>query len=419
MKKMKTSRLLDNKTFCKIISVIGAIAIWATVTLTVKTDSERLLRNVPIDFSVAGTAVEALGLSSFDRSDENIDITLSGNRGSLNSVSKEDFVVSLSLGRVTKAGKYTVRVDVSLKEPVGNVSVVNYSPKTIQVSFDRSASKTLTVNTNISGMSAKDGFMLDKGYPSSQEVTIIGPESVVETVTSCVADVDSKKKVLEETLYVSDIPLVLYDENGNVVSDPFVVLDKEMVNVSVPVLKIKDLPVVTHFINMPSTFVESNFKYTLSHTEIRVAGPEETIDTMSQLDVRYADFKTIKPGDIVSLNVELPSGFVNVDNTNTIDVSIPSQNMTEKSFTVNQFNVIGIPDDKTVTVITRRLNNVVLMGNETLLNSISSNDIVVEINLSDTTLSSGTMTVPATITVPGKSGVFWAYGDYEVVIKSN
>ncbi|MEE1279948.1 MAG: CdaR family protein, partial [Oscillospiraceae bacterium] len=169
MKKIKTSRLLDNKTFCKIISVIGAITIWATVTLTVKTDSERLFRNVPIDFSVAGTAVEALGLSSFDRSDENINITLSGNRGSLNAVSKEDFVVSLSLGRVTKAGKYTVRVDVSLKEPVGNVSVVNYSPKTIQVSFDRSASKTFTIDTDISGISAKDGFMLDKGYPSSQE----------------------------------------------------------------------------------------------------------------------------------------------------------------------------------------------------------------------------------------------------------
>ncbi len=419
MKIIKNSRLLDNKTFCKIISVIGAIAIWATITLTVKTDSERLLRNVPIDFSVAGTAVEALGLNSFERSDEEINITLSGNRGSLNAVSKEDFIVSLSLGRVTKAGKYTVRVDVSLKEPVGNVEIVDYSPKSIQVSFDRSASKTLTVSADISDLSAKDGFMLDKGYPSNQEVTIIGPESIVKTVTSCVADVDSKKKVLEETLNISEVSLVLYDENGNVVSNPYVVLDKETVDVSIPVLKIKDLPVVAHFINMPSTFVAKDFKYSLSNTEIRVAGPEETIDTMSQLDVRYADLKTVKPGDIVSLNVELPSGFVNVDNTNTIDVSIPYQNMSEKSFNVNQFNVIGVPDDKKVTVITRRLNNILLIGDEELLKSISSNDIVVEINLSDTTLSSGTTTVPATITVPGKSGVFWAYGDYEVVIKSN
>ncbi len=418
MKKLNTSRLFDNKTFCKVISVIGAVAIWATITLTVKTDSERLLRNVPIDFSVAGTSAEALGLNTFERSNEDINITLTGNRGSLNTVSKEDFLVTLSLGRVTKAGKYTVRVDVSLKEPLGSVEIASYSPKTIQVSFDRSATKTLTVETDITGMSAKDGYMLDKGYPSFQEITVSGPESIVKTINSCVADVTSKKNILEETLSVSDIPLVLYDENGNSVSHPYVVMDKEKVDVSVPVLKIKDLPVVAHFINKPPTFAENSFKYTLSNTVIRVAGPEETINSMSQLDVRYADFKTIKPGDVVSLNVELPSGFVNVDNTNTIDVSIPSQDMTQKTFTVNQFNVIGAPDDKNVTVITRRLNNVTLMGSKSLLNDISSSDIVAEINLSETTISGGTMTVPATITVPGKTAVFWAYGSYEVVIKS-
>ena len=63
MKHLNFSRLFDNKSFCKTFSVIGAIVIWAAVTLTAKTDSERILRNVPIDFSVAGTAVEALGLN--------------------------------------------------------------------------------------------------------------------------------------------------------------------------------------------------------------------------------------------------------------------------------------------------------------------------------------------------------------------
>lgn len=419
MKKMKTSRLFDNKTFCKIISIVGAIGIWATVTLTVKTDSERVIRNIPIDFSVSGTAVEALGLSSFDRSDEDIDITLSGNRGSLNSVSKEDFVVSLSLGRVTKAGKYTVQLDVALKDPLGSVEIVDFSPKSIQVSFDRSASKTLAVNADISDMSAKEGYMLDKGYSSIPEVTITGPESIIKTISSCVADVESKKKVLEETLAVSDVPLTLYDENGNVVSNPFVVLDKDKVNISVPVLKIKDLPIVAHFINMPTNFVQEDFDYTLSNSDIQLAGPEETIDGMSQLDIRYVDLKTIKPGDTVSLNVELPAGFINVSNTETVDVYIPSENMSERHFSVKEFNVIGVPEDKDVSVITRRLNNVILTGKTNILKSITANDIVVEVNLSSTTLSGGTMTVPATITVPGKSGVFWAYGDYEVVISSN
>lgn len=418
MKKIAGSSLLDNKTFCKVISVIGAVVIWAFITLTVKTSSERLIRNVPIDFSLAGTAVEALGLNAFERSDEALNIRLAGNRSSINAVSKEDFIVTLSTGRVTKAGKYTVKVDVSLKEEIGNAEIIDYTPKSIQVSFDRNATKTLPVTADISEMSAKDGFMLDKGYPSVPEVTVSGPESIIKNIATCVADIEAKNSILEETLAVSDVPLSLFDENGNKVSNTYVVLDKEKTDVSVPVLKVKELPIFIHFINMPANFVEKDFKYTLSSKDIQIAGPEETIDAMTQLDVRYVDMKTTKPGDVVTLNVELPAGFANLSNTQTVDVTIPSENITRKQFSVTEFKVIGSPEDSDVRFVTKRLNNVTLYGEKSVLKSIAANDIVVEVNLSGTTLSGGSMTVPATITVPGKTGVFWAYGDYEVVIRS-
>lgn len=418
MKKITSSSLFDNKTFCKVISVIGAVVIWAIITLTVKTNSERLIRNVPIDFSLTGTAVEALGLNAFERSDEALNIRLAGNRSSINAVSKDDFIVTLSTGRVTKAGKYTVKVDVSLKEEIGNAEILDYTPKSIQVSFDRNATKTLPVTVDISEISAKNGFMLDKGYPSIPEVTVNGPESIIKTISSCVADIEAKSSNLEETLAVSDIPLSLFDENGNKVSSPFVVLDKEKTDVSVPVLKVKELPIFVHFINLPSNLTQNDFKYTLSSKDIQLAGPEETIDAMTQLDVRYVDMKTTKPGDVVTLNVELPAGFVNLSNTQTVDVTIPSENITRKQFSVKEFKVIGAPEDSDVKFVTKRLNNVTLYGDKTVLRSIAANDIVVEVNLSGTTLSGGSMTVPATITVPGKTGVFWAYGDYEVVIRS-
>ena len=418
MKKITSSSLFDNKTFCKVISVIGAVVIWAIITLTVKTNSERLIRNVPIDFSLTGTAVEALGLNAFERSDEALNIRLAGNRSSINAVSKDDFIVTLSTGRVTKAGKYTVKVDVSLKEEIGNAEILDYTPKSIQVSFDRNATKTLPVTVDISEISAKNGFMLDKGYPSIPEVTVNGPESIIKTISSCVADIEAKSSNLEETLAVSDIPISLFDENGNKVSSPFVVLDKEKTDVSVPVLKVKELPIFVHFINLPSNLTQKDFKYTLSSKDIQLAGPEETIDAMTQLDVRYVDMKTTKPGDVVTLNVELPAGFVNLSNTQTVDVTIPSENITRKQFSVKEFKVIGAPEDSDVKFVTKRLNNVTLYGDKTVLRSIAANDIVVEVNLSGTTLSGGSMTVPATITVPGKTGVFWAYGDYEVVIRS-
>ena len=52
IKSFSFSSLFNNKSFLMIISVIGAIFIWATITLTVKTDSEKTMRTIPVDFSV-------------------------------------------------------------------------------------------------------------------------------------------------------------------------------------------------------------------------------------------------------------------------------------------------------------------------------------------------------------------------------
>ena len=419
MKHLNISKIFDNKTFCKIFSIIGAIIIWAAITLTVKNVSEKKMRNVPIDFSVEGTAVAALGFSTFDHSQDSVDITLSGNRGDLNAITKEDFAVTLSVGRVTTAGKQTVRVDVSFKEQNENVTIVDYSPKSIQVNFDKLLSKTLPITTDISSLSAQDEFMLDKGYPSAQEINISGPESIINTISSCVAKIDSNKNELTQTVSFSSIPLVLYDVNGNPVTNDSITFDKEAVDISVPVLKIKKLPIAAHFINKPSNFSDAEFAYTLSVTEIEVAGPIETIDSISQIDVRYVDLKDAKPGDIVPLNIELPSGFINIANIASVDVTIPSNNIQQKKFSVNQFRIIGAPEDKEIKLITNRLNNITIIGERAILNSLTAKDIVIEVDLSAVTLSKGTTTIPATITIPNKKGVYWAYGSYEVVIRSN
>ncbi len=419
MKHLNISRLFDNKTFCKIFSIVGAIFIWAAVTLTVKTDSEKIIRNVPIDFSVDGTAVAALGLSTFDHSEDAVDIKLSGTRGALNNVTKDDFVVSLSVGRVTTAGKHTVYVDVSLRDSNNKLTVIDYSPKSIQVTFDKRATKVLPIVTDISNLSAKAEFMLDKGYPTAQEVTISGPENVINTVSSCIAKVSERKKDMTETASFTSVPLTLYDQSGNIIESESITFDKEVVDISVPVLKIKKLPIAADFINKPANFTDSEFGYTLSLTEIEVAGPVETIDAMSQLYVRYVDLRTVKPGDVVTLNVDLPSGFINIANIPSVDVTIPSSNMQQKTYSVNQFKLIGAPEDKEISLVTKKLSNVVLVGERTIINSITAQDIVIEVDFSTATLSGGVTTLPATITVPNKKGVFWAYGTYEVVVRTN
>ena len=84
--------------------------------------------------------------------------------------------------------------------------------------------------------------------------------------------------------------------------------------------------------------------------------------------------------------------------------------------TVSQISVVNAPGDTAVTVTTRRLNDVTLVGPEEELNALSEANVVAQVDASagNINVSKGQQSMPATIVVPGSDTVF-ATGSYEVL----
>lgn len=63
-----------------------------------------------------------------------------------------------------------------------------------------------------------------------------------------------------------------YNVDGQLSDMSQVTVDRETVDVTVPVLQIKTLPIKVSFINMPTGFDMNTLEYTLSQDTIEIAG---------------------------------------------------------------------------------------------------------------------------------------------------
>lgn len=412
--KISIKKLINDNRFIKVISIVLAVISWFVISMTYRSVTTQKIRNIPITIDLEKTATGMLGLSVLDGEDVKIDIVVEGKSYIVGSLSADDFIATAQVSGVTGPGQYPLRVEVAPKDSSADYKIKEVSPQKVNLTFARVITKKFTLETDISKVKAQQGLMLNQGYPSILEVTVSGPEADINNIDKCVAKVSSSKTISETSVLPAE--LFLLDKNGNTISADHITISAENVKVTIPVLKSRVVPITVDFLNVPSSFDLSKLKYTLSATQLEVAGPTDSIDNFSNVSVRYIDFKTLRPGNSYELNIELPSGYLNLGNITTVSATITSTGMTSKRFNVTKFNAINTPSNFDATVLTTRISSVEIVGPTSVISGLSSTDIVAEIDLSAHDVAAGQYNIPVSISIPGENNV-WAVGDYHVVVK--
>ncbi len=413
IKKLGIRKLLYNDRILMIISVILGIIVWAVTVNLLSTDRARPIYDIPIFFDQ--TSLEKLNLSVVSVDDNTVDISVNGNRMTVAQLTPEDFIANVSLVGVDAPDTYTLEVQVSKKFQNTTYDIeVPERPRTVTVKFDKLVTKKIALSVDLSSLSTPDGFIIQKHYISPSEVTVSGPESDVSRVAKCVV-VPELPDILDRT-YVEKGSIALYDVMGQPVSMTHLKLDKDTADVTIPVLKKKTLPLQLEFINVPDGFPIGELSYNMSSRFIQVAGPAETVETMSNIPLRYIDLKQVEPDSVFTFNVELPENFLNIQNITKVNVDFAISGFEVRKFSVKNLLPINVPGNYDVTVVSKGINNVSIVGPPDVLDQITSGDIVAEIDLSDRELGSGSQhNVPVQIVIPTR-GTVWAIGDYTVVL---
>ena len=407
-------RFFNNDFSLKLMSLLIAFAAWLLVVENMDRESYATFRDVPIDMSNVEDSISTLGLNSISPDVELATVNVSGVMYAVGNLSREDIEIVPDVSKVTGAGVYELPLVGTIKTDSGEVMVSSVSPSRITVRFDTLHSKVLTIESNLNGLRSEKGYMIRDELINPSQVTITGPEAEVSRVASCEirTEVDD---MLSET-YSKKSKIILLDKNGNEIGTDNLTMDVEEATVTIPVLKIRDIPVELRFMNVPNNFPLEELNFTLSSESVPVAGTQAAIDSYSSILLDHIDFKELGPGSSFAFPVNLQAGFVNVENIQSVQVTLDSELLSSRKVDLEQVSIINVPLGYKAEVLAKQLSGVELIGDAAALELLTADDIIAEVDMKQSSeIEKGQVLMPVKIYVPNGSMV-WAKGSYEVVV---
>lgn len=402
---------LKNKKVLAAISFAVALLGWFLVATLISPTGDVTVQGVGVNIDTQAGLIGEMGLNAIDGGETTVDVVIRGSRNIIGGISAEDISVTASLSGVTGAGIYDLDL-IATNTSSKDFEIVSISPQAMKVRFDRLVDKEIPVSYVVEGeYEVPEDYLQEDVVLSEKTITVTGPEEDIENIAGAVATAQVEGTLTQTTTVTA--PLTLVDADGKTISVDLtqVSVSSESVDVTFPMLKTEKLNFRFEFLNVPDGFNTDSLTYTLSADSITVAAPVESVNKYSDIFLGYIDMRNITKGTSTFLfEVDLPDGFVNMENVNFVEVNFDLTAYVEQTFYTKNFITTTIPVSYNVKINARQL-EVVLIGPEEVLQKLSSDDIVVEVDLSDRDVVAGQYLVAFRVVLPNNEDV-WAEGSY-------
>lgn len=412
--KKRSKNLLADRRFRLILAILGAIVAWMIVTIIVQPGTTQTISGVPVDFTYESTVYTSRGLSIVSAPEKTVTLKLSGDGYTIGGLSASDFVVYPDWSSVRESGEKTLRLQVrSVSSLLTGVTVSIEGDSSVDVVFDVVEEKTIPIQVTTNYLTIADGYILYGTSASKETVTLSGPSTELNNVESCTAEVTYSGE-LTDTVTI-DTGLRFYTRSGSEVEFTYTTMEEGSVVVTLQVYKMATLPVEVSFINSPRDFDDSVLKYSLSKKTLNVAGPASQIDRLSALSVGTIDLSTFSLDKIYEMPIDLPSGIYLLDNISDITVSFDASGLETKTMNLPAecVQVVNLPASYTLEVETERLMNVTLCGPAGTLETLTPEQVVIEIDADDFSVAIGQQNIACRLYVPSNNKIF-ALGSYVI-----
>jgi len=418
----RSHNILADRRVRLVAAVFLAVFAWMAVTMIVQPNTTTTISNVPVDYTYDASTYTSRGLSIVSAPEKSVTLRVSGDGYLIGGLNQSDFVVYPDWSNVRGSGEKTLRLRVrAVSSGLDGVNVsIEDTHNTVDIVFDVVEEKTVPVTVTTNYLSVADGYILYDTASSKQSVTLSGPSSELNEVSTCTAEVTYDRQ-LTETVTINT-SLRFYTRSGAEVHFNYTTMEDSAVDVTLQVYKTATLPVSVSFINTPRGFDSSVLVYSLSRQSLKVAGPESVINALSTLSVGAIDLSTFALDKVYELPVELPENIHPLDNIDKITVSFDCSQMETKTMNLPQecVQVLNLPPTYQLTVETERLMNVTLCGPKSAMETLTPEQVVIEIDAEDFSVALGQQNIACRLYVPSNGKIF-ALGSYVVqcLIESN
>ena len=407
MKKRSLSQLIFSKNYVIfILAVIISIGIWTYMSLNSSNDTTVTISNVPIQMDLSESS-RNLGLQIFTDEKQTASVTVTGNRTILGSVTESDLTVTAAASSVNSSGNFTLLVSAAKKNLSSNFQITGSTPSSVSVMVDYYKESTFQIQDKIL-FGVADGYYGATSLPYNS-ITISGPQTEVMKIKQVAAVASVEDNLLETTDVEADI--VLYDENGNELSQKLLTMSFRTLTATISVLTEKSVKVEAGYVNKPSGLDLTNL-VEIHPSGILLAGPDDIMKTLVSVKTEEIDFSTLSDEAVTfnTLAINIPEKCKNISNNATAQVKIDLSGMTKKTFDVDTFKVEGLSSAYKAEVTSKNI-SVTVIGPKSEIESLDADKITATISATDPAVKTGSVEMPVTFRFDGASSC-WAYGKY-------
>ena len=394
----------SERVIAKILCIVAAIVLWFYVVMTDTTTDEKTFSGIAVDIRGRDRIENTLGLTIISGYDFTVDITVRGPRAEINRLSVDSISAYIDTKEITAAGEYTLTVRTSL--PSG-MTAAGLSANYVTVYVDRSTTLSVPIEI-VTSQTIESNYTLGTPELNINTVNISGPAEVLAKVDHAQAAFDLGR--VSKTL-ISTGKLVLVDSSGSEISDPYVRMQTNEVTVRFPVYVYKELPLKVEY--KYGYYNSSNVDITISPKSIQVRGDPDVVESMDSVVLLQLDEKKILDDQTETANIMLADDVENVSGIKTATITITHKGTSTRDIIVSNITVKN-PNDLDYTIDTATI-KVRFRGIQSLLNMLNSNTVSASIDLGYLNKSTGTVSVPVSITInDALAGSVYEIGEYKL-----
>lgn len=401
MKKMltKLKMSLTNNIGLKFLAVLIALVLWLAIVNVNDPEKTITVSNIPISVTNEN-AITSRDMVYNVKSEQYLNITVSGKRSIVSNLSAEDFRATASLKELSKVNSIPVDVTTKNASLGRKITIVKQSAQTILVDVENVEEKDFTdLVVEYTGKVA-DGYVAGLSSMSTDEVTVKAPTSIIDKIKKVAVrcSLDGTNTNISKKC-----PVILYDKNDKEIKSDEIELSDKKIRVNVNVLRAKQVPIST--INKDELGKPADGYVVddviLSSDSITVYGSEESLDSIESLDIQDDIDVSDAKGDVtqnIDVTGKLPKG-LSVSGESTITVKVLIKKLITRTFEydASEVSLNDLSSDLDVQLVTKKV-KVTLQGEEEVISQLTKDDMVISADLGK--VKEGTTTVHVDVAVP-------------------
>ena len=403
---MKSKR---RKIFYVFLSLLIASMVWFYVSNGDEVNIS--VHNVPVEFLNEDTALADKGLMRVSgEEDVTVDLKLKVARGLVFRFDPSEIRLVSDLSSVTYAGKQSVSYNILLPSGISSrdVSVESPSVRTVQVEIGELNKKDVEVRCNVVGNVA-EGYIAGTVELLPDTLEVRGQQSDIMQISYAQVTLNIENAT---STVVELLDYELYDFNDQVIDNKNIHPMSESVQVTMPVLKVKEVPLTVDFVESAGARLD-NFSWSLSYSSITLSGDASLMASIDEISLGTLALEDLRGQETFSYEIPVPNGANNLSGITSVALTISATDTETKEIETTSFSYENFSGDAPVSVLTSSL-TVTLRGTAEDIAAVTGDDVQVIANLSGIEADSGSYTVPARISVAGYD--LGAVGTYEVTV---